>query len=135
MTQEKIKEASSVRTTFPEVLGKGITHWRKKQNLKQADVAEAVGVSQSAYSRIEKGKSNLSVIQLRRIGHCLDMSAAEMLSEVEAAISRLRAKGILVQDEDSKADSSNGLLWLAGAALVGAFAASVAQQDEDGDDD
>lgn len=65
-----------------EALGRQIRQRRRQQKLTQIDMAIALRMSQSAYSRIESGKSSVSVLQLQRIAECFDMTAAEILDEV-----------------------------------------------------
>lgn len=55
---------------------------RKKKGLKQKDVSNALSVSQSAYSNIEKGKRNPSVPLAKKIGSLLELDWAELFKEI-----------------------------------------------------
>ncbi len=56
---------------YKERLGKLIQETRSSRNMTQADLAEALGTSQSAINRIEKGGQNVSLEMLARIGEVL----------------------------------------------------------------
>jgi len=53
-------------------IGSLISKVRKERNLTQAELAKALGTSQSAVNRIENGKQNLSMEMLGRISSVLD---------------------------------------------------------------
>lgn len=64
------------------MLRKILIEARKKKGLKQKDVSDALGVSQSAYSNIEKGKRNPSVPLAKKIGSLLEIDWAELFKEI-----------------------------------------------------
>lgn len=53
---------------------------RKEKELRQREVAEAVGIDRGYYSNIETGKKNGSVDIWLRIGKVLDIPPGELLS-------------------------------------------------------
>jgi transcriptional regulator with XRE-family HTH domain len=50
-----------------------IASWRRGANLEQKQVAAFIGVTQSQYSRLETGKSNMTVKQLISIARLLNV--------------------------------------------------------------
>ena len=71
---------------------------RDLQGLRQSDLAEAVGITASCWSRVERGESALTVDQLRRAASVLEVSVSEIFQNVDKAESALAAKGIRVWD-------------------------------------
>ena len=62
-------------TTYQAVIGRVIVNFRKQLAVDQALLAGAAGVTQSTWSRIERGESSLSIEQLAK--------ADEVIEEVE----------------------------------------------------
>lgn len=52
-------------------LGKAIMTRRKYLGMSQSDLAKASGIQQASISRIEKGHSNITINQLKRIASAL----------------------------------------------------------------
>ena len=61
-----------------EKLGANLRNAREKQGLSQEQVAEAVGITQPAYSYIESGFKNPSVATLVRLSNLLNVSMDEL---------------------------------------------------------
>lgn len=59
--------------------GKKLYAARKSKNLKQSDVSRVLGISQSAYSKIELGKRDMSITMLLELCDYLDISAIWLL--------------------------------------------------------
>jgi transcriptional regulator with XRE-family HTH domain len=91
--REAMSEARTV-TTYAALLGAVLCHARTAQNAKQSDIASAVGVGPSTWSRIERGESSLSTDQLKAAADFLQMSPARILKAVEAAEEETAARGI-----------------------------------------
>jgi Zn-dependent peptidase ImmA (M78 family)/DNA-binding XRE family transcriptional regulator len=62
-------------------LGRRIARARERRGLTQAQLAEAVGLSQSAISRIESGLRAVDSLELARIATVLGVSVLELLEE------------------------------------------------------
>ena len=62
-------------------LGQNIRKERKKAGLDQAQLAEALGLSQTAICRFEKGSRNPSVLLLKKIASTLGCSFAALVNE------------------------------------------------------
>ena len=56
-----------------EAIGKRIGFYRKKKKLTQAELAEQLDVSVSFISKIERGKTHVSLIWLEKIADALDV--------------------------------------------------------------
>jgi transcriptional regulator with XRE-family HTH domain len=66
-----------------EHIGQRVRELRGKRH--QGEMAAAIGVSQSHWSQIERGKKpNPSLVTLRRIAHALGVSLAELVDPQNA---------------------------------------------------
>ena len=52
----------------------------------QAELAKKLGVTQSTYSKLERGERRLDVIQLRTIGKLIGISLVDFVTELEKEI-------------------------------------------------
>ena len=84
-------------------------------------MARALGISQSAYSRLEQGQSAMSVTQLRMIAERLETTPDFLLHHTEQYAMQLRAQGVTITDE--KQESPAGALIALGI-LAALFAAA-----------
>lgn len=66
--------------TYLEKIGSLIQETRQSRNMTQAELAEAVGTSQSAINRIEKGGQNLSLEMVARISEVLSRQIMQLNS-------------------------------------------------------
>jgi len=62
--------------------------------MKQGLVADSLGLSQSAYSRLESGESVLNLTQLRKVCAQLDISLAQLFAAADAYEAQLRHQGV-----------------------------------------
>jgi transcriptional regulator with XRE-family HTH domain len=60
--------------------GNKILKLRDLKNFKQDYMAEILGISQSAYSKIEKDETDVSYDRLQQIAKALDISVQDMLA-------------------------------------------------------
>jgi len=60
MRKESIPHPRPV-VTYPSLVGKILAQQREIRGIKQGAIAEALGLSQSAYSRLESGESVLNL--------------------------------------------------------------------------
>lgn len=104
------------RTTYNAVLGRLLIGYRNQLNLDQKQMSDALGMSQSAWSRIETGETSVTVSQLGRISRLLNVTPQSIIEEVERARTKLQSAGVEVMlDKPKKEDTVMALL--AGAAL------------------
>ena len=78
----KAKLASELR-----ILGEVLVFARERAKLKQAEVAARLGLPASYLSKIESGTRRLDVIELIRIAEAMEIDPAELIAEVQKALS------------------------------------------------
>ena len=110
------------KITYGEVLGKIVEHRRKQLELTQEPFARSLGITQSGYSRIEKGLTAVSVLQLQAIAQHLRCTPADLLNDADRYVSLLRARGADVVTE--KKDASPAGLLIALGILLALLASS-----------
>lgn len=76
--------------TYQQIIGETIEQLRIQKNMTQGDLAKAVGSSQSAIHRIEKGGQNISLDMIKRLGSALD---TQILSINDTASQGFRING------------------------------------------
>lgn len=118
----KTSMAVKPKITYDELLGRIIEHRRKGLELLQGPFAEALGVTQSAYSRLEKGQSAMTVTQLRTIAPLLRMTAGQLLNEADSYAALFQRQGGELTAE--KQESSSAGLLVAFGVLAALLAAS-----------
>jgi len=93
--------ASRPQPTIPytALVGQVLLGHRGRQSLHQSDLAAALSISQSAYSRIEQGDTTVSISQLRVIARRLGMTPGDVLREADGLAERLQGQGVVVSDE------------------------------------
>lgn len=64
---------------FLKKLGEGIIDIRKKKNLKQVELSSYLNMEDSSLRRIEKGRTNPTIMMLRKICKELNISLSELL--------------------------------------------------------
>lgn len=106
--------------TYPALVGKVLAHRRKTLNIEQGKVAADLGLSQSAYSRLESGESVLNVSQLHNVAGQLGMRPAQVLSLADRYAAQLEQQGvnIIAEKQNNSAAIAIGLGLLA-ALLMG----------------
>lgn len=82
--------------TYPALVGQVIAHRRGAKGLNQGALAAALGLSQSAYSRLESGASVLNLSQLRVVAEQLGLSPAEILKSADQYALRLHQQGVQI---------------------------------------
>lgn len=64
-----------------ELISKKIRLTRLMLSYKQEQMAEELGLSQSAYSRIERGQTDITVSQLRKISAILKVPLSALVTD------------------------------------------------------
>lgn len=109
-------------STYSAVVGAVIANQREILDVSQAQLAEAVGIGQPAWSRIEKGESALTIDQLARAASKLNSSPSELLLMADRTVMEMKEQELKVSYEKpqrkSNAAKNTGLLLLGGAALA-----------------
>lgn len=75
--------------TFTEVLGRQLRNTRTGHGLTQEQLAEKVGVHATVISRMETGRQDMTVVQLRRAAHAIGLRASMILESAEAKAASL----------------------------------------------
>jgi transcriptional regulator with XRE-family HTH domain len=101
--------------TYPALVGKILAQQREARGIKQGDLAATLGLSQSAYSRLESGDSVLNLSQLRNAAIQLGLHPAQVLQWADEYAARLQQQGVDVISEkpDNPAAIAIGLGLLA----------------------
>lgn len=106
--------------TYPALVGKILAQQREARGIKQGDLATALGLSQSAYSRLESGDSVLNLSQLRNVAARLGLQPTLILKWADQYEAQLRQQGVEIVSE--KQDNSAAIvigLGLLAALLMG----------------
>ena len=107
--------------SYATLVGRIVEYHRSQAHIHQEALAAALGISQSAYSRLEQGHSAMSVTQLRLIAERLGTTPDLLLHHTAQYAAQLRAQGVTVTDEKQK--SAAGVLIALGI-LAALFAAA-----------
>ncbi|HKR62597.1 MAG TPA: helix-turn-helix transcriptional regulator [Thermoanaerobaculia bacterium] len=68
------------------ILGSVLADARERHGFRQAELAEKLGVPASYLSKIENGTRRLDVIELIHIAQAMGADAAELIADVERAL-------------------------------------------------
>jgi len=110
-------ENFSQTTTYPIIVGGIIKQIRETKGFNQREMAEKMDLSQASWSKIESGKTPISITQLWQASQILGENTSQILSYVDEAIKNIGAQGIKV-DTSSKTNKESSLAILGGAALT-----------------
>lgn len=76
--------------SYQEVIGETITHMREEKGWTQGELAKAVGTSQSAIHRMEKGGQNVSLEMIKKLS---EVFGTQILSINDSASQSFRIRG------------------------------------------
>lgn len=119
MLQTPIPSRPEGALAYPAVVGQVLARLREERGLKQGDMATRVGLSQSAYSRLEKGDSVMNLAQLHKVCVELGVAPSEVTKRADFYEMQLKAQGVQVLHEkpESPAALMVGLGLLAAMLL------------------
>jgi transcriptional regulator with XRE-family HTH domain len=106
---------------YSALMGQVIKQARLEQGCQQGDMANLLGLSQSAYSRLENGDSMFNVWQMRQCAALLRLKPSELLQRVERHEEQLERQGVPIVE----AKKENPAAALMGIALLLAILAAV----------
>ena len=118
-------------TTYQSVIGRVIVKIRKDLAIEQGALAKEVFVTQSTWSRIERGESSLTVEQLARAAEFLRVKPSTILHETEKAVDSLEQQGVFVnknkiaENKSVGRNKTNQGVAMIGAAALGALVATA----------
>ena len=107
--------------SYATLVGRIVEHHRTNARIHQEAMAQALSISQSAYSRLEQGQSAMSVTQLRMIAEKLGTTPDFLLHHTAQYANQMRVQGVTVTDD--KQVSAAGVLIALGI-LAALFAAA-----------
>ena len=108
-------------TSYPAIVGRILAQKRSALDLSQRAVADALDITQGAWSRIESGSSVISLDQLHAAADFLGVTPAAILRLADSAERRLKDQGVEIMLSRSE---STGAAMMTGAAL-GALLAAI----------
>lgn len=105
--------------TYPALLGRILLQQRELRGIKQGEFAASLGLSQSAYSRLESGDSVLNLSHLRSAALQLQMQPSQILRLADQYEAQLKMQGVQIVSEkqDQSAALAIGLGLLAALFL------------------
>jgi len=116
---------SDNQTTYSAVLGVVLTNARKERSIEQGEMAKRMGLSQASYSRLESGKSSLSVDQLYMAAGALRVKPEEITARLNNTITQLRESDVkvvpLIRGNATGAKEGNEVGALVAGAALGAL--------------
>jgi len=89
--------SDSLTTNYNSIVGAVISRKRSEEGLNQSDLAEAVGVGISTWSRIENGDGSCSIEQLKLACEKLNCTLVDIINAVEDSEKHLIEKGFKVK--------------------------------------
>ncbi|MFP5211762.1 MAG: helix-turn-helix domain-containing protein [Acidobacteriota bacterium] len=104
------------QTTFSALVGWVIANERARLGLTQAALASKMELPQSSWSRLESGQTLLTVDQLDRVAHHLQITAHEIMNRAEQLRATLTNQGVQV-NAGARQTGKNAENFLWGAAL------------------
>jgi len=110
-------------TTYSAVVGGILKQLRDEKGIDQRTMAEAMGVTQAGWSKLESGKSVLSTVQLAKAAAILGVQTKDVVEYADATIAKIKDGGMEVTYDNKEADNL-GLMLLGGAA-IGALIAAI----------
>ena len=116
------------RTTYGAVFGRVLLDKRRTAGKEQEDVAEALGVSQSTYSRIERGDVSVTLDMLSRLAAFYGAPPSSLVGDADRAANALRNMGVEVLADRSTRNGNMMLALLGGAALAALISVALAKK-------
>lgn len=118
-----MEKSPLVVVSFPAVVGAVLLAKRKEMGISQAEIADAVGVNVSTWSRVENGDSALTLEQLALAATALKVKPSSVLEAAELKVDELAEKGVTLGASRAELGkwASMGAIPLTGAALAGAL--------------
>lgn len=109
-------------TSYSAIVGQVLFNLRQERDIKQGDMASAVNIGQSTWSRIEKGEVALSIDQLARAADYLGCLPSDVLRWADQAAEQIKQKEKVEVSNDRPVDikekSNAGALLLGAGALA-----------------
>ena len=130
-----------METTFQAVLGRIIAQLREAHGKDQAWLADRVGITRSAWSKVENGKTGIPAAVLVKVGDALGIPASQIMARAEGVAKRLGDEGVKVHRDAASAKKSGesasklGLVAFLGAAVLGGVVGKMLADSDKGKPD
>jgi transcriptional regulator with XRE-family HTH domain len=105
-------------TGYSAVVGAVLAAVRRDAGLDQQAMAEKVGITQSAWSRIETGTTQITVGQLATAARVLRETPSGILKTADALANELSRGGVRVEDRMPQEANASAII-VSAAALTG----------------
>ena len=89
---ERKQAKQDMRDATQVLLGEILTELRDKRDLAQEDLAYESGIDRSFMSKIETGKTTLSLLTLMRLTKALEVDTSDVIKELEKRIKASKSK-------------------------------------------
>ncbi len=128
MSQNQLTPA----TYYPAVVGTVLSGLRKGVGLNQTELAQRVGVSQSGWSKIERGATPINIEQLVNAADELGVSPSEILSQADRLAGCARERGVRVDNQrlTKKEMLAAGVFVFSVAALGTLIGVAISSNDD-----
>jgi transcriptional regulator with XRE-family HTH domain len=83
---------------------------RKEKGRNQSELATAVGINQSAWSKVERGASALTIEQPAEVGAQLGTAPGEILERADRLAESIKSRGIQVENKRTSCGTWNGIV-------------------------
>ena len=105
-------------TTYNGIVGAVLRQRREQMGLEQSQISERLDLTQSSYSRIESGKTSLTLVQLSDIAPHFGLSPHSFITQVESIKHNMERQGIKVSPKKEPVLGEGVTNILIGAALL-----------------
>lgn len=112
--------------SYAAIVGATIIAFRERRGLQQGSLAQAIGVSQSTVSRIERGAISISIEQLAAIAGELRTTPGELLVTADRSVEQARQRGMRVVYGRRTTALTEGEVVVGAAAVLLLVAAALA---------
>lgn len=120
-------------TTYPAVVGRVLAEIRQARGVPQEALAQALEMTQSGWSRVERGDVAITVEQLALVAPMLNTSPGEVLQRADHAVRYAKDQGVRVEPRRVSAAVAGGLVLIGAAALAALIAAALmVEESEEG---
>ncbi|MGD0137323.1 MAG: helix-turn-helix transcriptional regulator [Tepidisphaeraceae bacterium] len=124
MSSEKFQQV----TGYSAVVGAILAALRRDARFDQETMAKKAGLTQSAWSRIEAGATQITVSQLATAARALQMTPSGIMKRADALASQLSRGGVRVEDSVPRDPKSSHIV--VGRATLIALASKLLTRGE-----
>jgi transcriptional regulator with XRE-family HTH domain len=114
----------TLETSYPALVGGVLVKQRENRGLDQGSMAKSMGLSQSTWSRIERGESALTIDHLATSARILGIRPGEILTAADKVADKFEEEKVSV-NATRKAHNDTDKIALIGAAAIGAIVALI----------